>query len=267
MLQSLPLGPIPEVILSVAKAAIAAGNTYITLRDQIGTIFDDSLFAPLFPVRGQPAAAPWRLAFVTCMQFAEGLSDRDAAEAVRTRIDWKYLLGLELSDPGFDYSILSRFRDRLIEGHAEMSLLQRLLEKCKSLGLLRTRSDMRTDSTHVLASIRNVNRSDLVGETLRATLNVLATVDPNWIAVSVPRPGIRNTQGGLNAAVRFRRRTKSSQQQKRSGEMVLHKALDRVGRLQSSRHIDTNCSGRKVAGVTPAQDSIVCPELSDQAPA
>jgi len=108
------------------------------------------------------------------------------AEAVRTRIDWKYLLGLELSDPGFDYSILSRFRDRLIEGHAEISLLQRLLEKCKSLGLLRTRSDMRTDSAHVLASIRNVNRSDLVGETLRATLNVLATVDPSWIPVSVP---------------------------------------------------------------------------------
>ena len=93
------------------------------------------------------------------MQFAEGLSDRDAAEAVRTRIDWKYLLGLGLSDPGFDYSILSRFRDRLIEGHAEMSLLQQLLEKCKALGLVRARSDMRTDSTHVLASIRRMNRS------------------------------------------------------------------------------------------------------------
>ena len=131
MLQSLPLGPIPDATLSVAKAAIPVGNTYITLRDQIGTIFDDSLFAPLFPVRGQPAAAPWRLALVTIMQFAEGLSDRDTAEAVRTRIDWKYLLGLELSDPGFDYSILSRFRDRLIEGHAEMSLLQRLLEKAR----------------------------------------------------------------------------------------------------------------------------------------
>jgi transposase len=96
----------------------------ITLRDQIGTTFDDSLFAPLFPVRGQPAAVPWRLALVTIMQFAEGLSDRDAAEAMRTRINWKYLLGPELSDPGFDYSVLSRFRDRLIEGHAEMSLLQ-----------------------------------------------------------------------------------------------------------------------------------------------
>ena len=128
---------------------------------------------------------PWRLALVTIMQFAEGLSDRDAAEAVRTRIDWKYLLGLELSDPGFDYSILSRFRDRLIEGRAEMSLLQRLLEKCKSVDLLRARSDVRTDSTHVLASIRNVNRRELVGETLRSALNVLSTVNPQWVATSV----------------------------------------------------------------------------------
>lgn len=164
MLRSLPLGSIPNVTLRVAKAAIPAGNTYINLRDHLGTIFDDSLFAPLFPIRGQPAVVPWRLALVTIMQFAEGLSDRDAAEAVRTRIDWKYLLGLELSDPGFDYSILSRFRDRLIEGRAEMSLLQRLLEKCKSVDLLRARSDVRTDSTHVLASIRNVNRRELVGE-------------------------------------------------------------------------------------------------------
>ncbi len=113
------------------------------------------------------------------MQCAEGLSDRDAADAVRVRIDWKYLLGLDLTDQGFDYSILSRFRDRLIEGNAEMSLLQRLLERCQDSGLIRERGDMRTDSTHVVASIRNMNRSELVGETLRATLNVLATVDPN----------------------------------------------------------------------------------------
>jgi transposase len=95
------------------------------------------------------------------------------------------LLGLELSDSGFDYSILSRFRDRLIEGHAEMSLLDRFLDKCKSLGMLRDRSDMRTDSTHVVASIRNMNRSELVGETLRATLNILSTVDPTWVAANV----------------------------------------------------------------------------------
>jgi transposase len=185
MLQSMPVGPIPDNTSCVAKAAIPDGNTYTKLRDHLGTIFDDSQFVHLFSQRGQPASAPWRLSLVTIMQFAERLSDRDAAEAVRTRIDWKYLLGLELTDPGFDYSILSRFRDRLIEGHAEMSLLQRLLEKCKSLGLLRERSDMRTDSTHVLASIRKMNRSELVGETLRAALNVLSTVDPNWVSVNV----------------------------------------------------------------------------------
>ena len=185
MLQLLTVAPIPADTMRVAKDAIPEGNTCMALRDRLGAIFDDALFAPLFPARGQPAAAPWRLAVVTILQFAERLSDRDASEAVRTRIDWKYLLGLELSDSGFDHSILSRFRDRLIEGHAEMSLLDQLLDKCKSLGMLRDRSDMRTDSTHVLASIRNMNRSELVGETLRATLNVLSMVDPSWVAANV----------------------------------------------------------------------------------
>ena len=186
MLQLQSVGPIPADTLRVAKAAIPKGNTQLRLRDSLGTIFDDSLFAPLFPKKGQSAVAPWRLALVTVMQFAEGLSDRDAADAVRERTAWKYLLGLDLTDQGFDYSILSRFRDRLVEGNAEMSLLQRLLERCQDSGLIRERGDMRTDSTHVVASIRNMNRSELVGETLRATLNVLATVDPKWLSANVP---------------------------------------------------------------------------------
>jgi transposase len=152
----------------------------------LSELFSTMHCSPHFsPRRGQPAAAPWRLALVTIMQFAEGLSDRDAADAVRTRIDWKYLLGLELSDPGFNYSILSRFRARLVENNAEMSLLQGLLERCHDLGLVRERSDMRTDSTHIIASIRDMNRLELVGETLRATLNVLATVDPAWLCTHV----------------------------------------------------------------------------------
>jgi len=185
MLQLRTAAPVPADTLRVAKLALLASNPCLALRDHLGTLFDDALFAPLFPSRGQPAAAPWRLAIVTILQFAERLSDREAAEAVRARIDWKYLLGLELSDPGFDYSILSRFRDRLIEGHAEMLLLGRLLDQCKSVGLLRARSDMRTDSTHIVASIRNMNRSELVGETLRAALNVLSTVDPIWVTANV----------------------------------------------------------------------------------
>jgi transposase len=185
MLQPLAVRAIPPETARVAHAALSAENLYVKLRDCLGTLFDDELFVHLFPRNGQPAEAPWRLALVVILQFAEGLSDREAASAVRSRIDWKYLLGLELTDSGFDYSVLSRFRDRLIDGRAEMSLLQRLLEKCKSLRLLRLRSDMRTDSTHVVASIRNMNRNELVGETLRAALNVLSTVDPKWLSTTV----------------------------------------------------------------------------------
>jgi transposase len=185
MLRLLPVGPIPADTMRVAKAAIPEGNAYLRLRSFLGTVFEDELFSPLFSKRGQPALAPWRLALITIMQFAEGLSDRDAADAVRTRIDWKYLLGLELTDAGFNYSILSRFRARLIEGNAEMSLLQRLLERCRDLGLVRERGDMRTDSTHIMASIRNMNRLELVGETLRATLNVLSNVDAAWLSAYV----------------------------------------------------------------------------------
>ena len=185
MLRLRTVTSVPAGTMRVARCALPSGNACLALRDHMGTLFSDELFAPLFPSRGQPAAAPWRLALVTILQFAERLSDRDAAEAVRSRIDWKYLLCLELSDPGFDYSILSRFRGRLIEGHAEMLLLQRILEECRSLGLLHIRSNMRTDSTHVIASIRNMNRSELVGETLRAALNVLTTVNPKWVAANV----------------------------------------------------------------------------------
>ncbi len=111
----------------------------------------------------------------------EGLSDRQAAEAVRSRIDWKYALGLDLADPGFDYSVLSKFRARLMAGSAEMKLLDIMLEQFKAHGLLKPRGKQRTDSTHVLAAIRTLNRLESVGETLRAALNAVATVAPEWL--------------------------------------------------------------------------------------
>jgi transposase len=110
------------------------------MRDVLGSIYDDEDFAKLFEVRGRPAIAPWRLALVTVMQFAEGLSDRQAAEAVRGRIDWKYALGLELTDPGFDFSLLSEFRSRLVEGSCEHLLLEALLAACKERGYLKGRA-------------------------------------------------------------------------------------------------------------------------------
>src|ERR687890_2631539 len=118
--------------------------------------------------------------------FREDLPDRQAAEAVRARIDWKYLLGLELTDPGFGHSVLCEFRSRLLEGGAEERLLHRLLEACQARGLLEARGRQRTDATHVLAAIRVLNRLELVGETLRAALNELATVAPDWLRELAP---------------------------------------------------------------------------------
>lgn len=120
------------------------------------------------------------------MQFVENLSDRQAAEAVRARIDWKYALSLELSDEGFDFSVLSKFRERLIEGNAEQLLLDRMLEHFKAKQLLKARGQQRTDRTHVLAAIRVMNRLELVTETLRAALNDLATVAPEWLRTIAP---------------------------------------------------------------------------------
>jgi transposase len=107
-----PIGLVPEDTVRVAKAAFPKGTTYIQMPDVLGAIYEDEDFSELFEVRGRPAIAPWRLALVTVMQFSEGLSDRQAAEAVRARIDWKYALGLELTDPGFDFSVLSEFSVR-----------------------------------------------------------------------------------------------------------------------------------------------------------
>jgi len=185
-LHAQPIGPVPEQTTWVARAAFPKGNPYLTLRDHLGTIFQDADFATLFPAWGHPGLPPWRLALVTLLQFRETLADRQAAEAVRARIDWKYLLGLELTDPGFDFSVLSEFRDRLLAGSAEELLLAKLLERCRALGLLKTRGQQRTDSTHVLAAIRVLTRLELVAETLRAALNDVATVAPAWLQARAP---------------------------------------------------------------------------------
>src|SRR5262245_45798202 len=118
---------IPAETQRVAKAAFPKGNVYMRMRDELGELYCDEQFVELFPERGQPAASPGRLALVTVMQFAEGLTDRQAADAVRGRMDWKYALGLELTDAGFDYSVLSEFRGRLLMGQKEQTLLDVLL--------------------------------------------------------------------------------------------------------------------------------------------
>lgn len=163
------------------------GNPYLTLRDGLGTIFEDKDFADLYPSKGQPTISPWRLALITIMQFRENLSDRQAAEAVRSRIDWKYLLGLELTDPGFDFSVLSKFRNRLLEGKSETMLLDELLEACRRMDLVKPRGKQRTDATHVLAAVRVMNRLEQLAETMRAALNEIAAQAPGWLQGVAPK--------------------------------------------------------------------------------
>jgi transposase len=128
---------IPELTRFVAREALPNGSIFMMLRDELGPIFEDEDFADLYPSMGQPAESPARLALVTVMQFADNLTDRQAAQAVRERISWKYALGLELTDPGFHYSVLSEFRQRLVASSVERRLLDKLLEQCASRGLLR----------------------------------------------------------------------------------------------------------------------------------
>jgi len=179
------VGEVPEETARVARAAYPKGNPYMQMRDELGTIYEDEQFADLFPERGQPAESPWRLGLVTVMQFAEGLTDRQAADAVRGRIDWKYALGLELTDAGFDFSVLSEFRARMIAGGAEERLLEMLLNQIKARGLVKGGGKQRTDSTHVLAAIGSLNRVELVAETLRSALEGLAILAPEWLKAQV----------------------------------------------------------------------------------
>jgi len=180
------VGPVPEETARIARAAFSKGNPYLKLRDELGTLFEDRDFIELFSKRGHPSYAPWRLALITVLQFLENLSDRQASEAVRSRIDWKYLLGLELSDAGFDHSVLSGFRDRLVSNRRQELLLDRVLELLREKKLLKERGKQRTDSTHVLAAIRGMNRIELVMETMRAALNDLAEATPLWLSGIAP---------------------------------------------------------------------------------
>ncbi len=176
-----PIGEVPAETARVSGAAFPKGTLVIRLRDEFSALYQDEDFRRFYPTRGQPGLAPWRLALVTVFQFLEQLSDRQAADAVRGRIDWKYALGLELTDPGFHFSVLTEFRARLVAGGAEHLLLDTMLERFKARGLVKARGKQRTDSTHVLGAVHDLHLLELVAETLRAALDDLAAAVPDWL--------------------------------------------------------------------------------------
>src|SRR5207247_9199532 len=174
-LKSQGMEPVPEETARLAHIVCPAENLCLLMRDELGEVFQDELFASLFPRRGQPAEAPWRLAMVTVLQFAEGVTDRQGGNAVRTRIDVKYALSVELEDLGFDLSVLSEFRARVLAGGAEHRLCEALLTHARTRGWLKARGRQRTDSTHVLAAIQSVRPLGGVARSVRQTVTVLAT--------------------------------------------------------------------------------------------
>src|SRR3954454_14473335 len=154
--------PIPEETVRVARRAFPQVSVAIRLRDEFGSLYQDQDFQALFPSHGQPGLAPWRLALVTVLQFLENLSDRQAAEAVRARIDGKYALGLDLTDSGFHFSVLTEFRARLVAGAAEQPVLATVLERFKARGLVRARGKQRSDSRYVLAAVHDLHLLELM---------------------------------------------------------------------------------------------------------
>src|SRR5258707_689144 len=167
-LKSHGLEPIPEETRLLVERLSPKGTMVTQLRDALGPIYSDESFAHLFPRRGRPAEAPWRLALVTVLQAIEGLTDRQAAEYVRTRIDWLYALALPLADPGFDYTILTDFRQRLLSAQAQDLILEPILQLCRERGWLKARGKQRTDATAVLAQVRALSSLESVGESMRA---------------------------------------------------------------------------------------------------
>jgi transposase len=186
MLRPMEVPEVPAETARIAHAAFPKGALFIRLRDELGPLLLDQDFTQVYSGRGQPAVAPWRLTLITIMQFVENLSDRQAADAVRGHLAWKYALSLELDHPGFDASVLTEFRQRLLAQENPLLMLDRLLARCQELGVLRPHGKLRTDSTHVLAAIRVMNRLELIVETMRALLNALATAAPDWVQQIAP---------------------------------------------------------------------------------
>jgi hypothetical protein len=178
--------PEPDPQIAAAVASMYHGRKTprplaVQIRDRLGQWLGDEQFASAFGDRGRPGWSPSRLALVTVLQRAEKLTDRLAADAVRMRIDWKYLMGLPLDDPGFDDSVLSEFRGKVADAGLEQAALDALLDRLAADGLVAEGGRQRTDSTHVVAAVAALNRLELAGESVRAALEALAAAHPAWL--------------------------------------------------------------------------------------
>ena len=177
--------PEPDAQVAAAIKAIYRRKRLplaVAVRDMLGEVFPDEGFVSGFGVRGRPGYSPGRLALVSVLQMAEKLTDRQAAEAAGRDLSWKYALGPALDDPGFDHSVLPEFRARVLEGGLEQHLLDVLLAGLVERGLVKAGGRQRTDSTHVVSAVRDLNRLEVAGESVRAAVEAIVAAAPDWFA-------------------------------------------------------------------------------------
>jgi transposase len=190
-MQPQPWPQIPEMTARVARAASAKGAYPLAMRvrDELGELFADAEFAAAYGTRGRPGLSPGMLALITVLQKVENLTDRAAADRAKYGMDWKYALSLELEDPGFDHTVLSEFRARVAAHGLEEKALDLLLAALTDKGLVKAGGKQRSDSTHVISAVRDLNRLELAGECVRAALEALSAAAPGWIEQVLEVPG------------------------------------------------------------------------------
>lgn len=200
-----PPRPMPEELAVWGAKHLPADSPFRLVGDKLYEQYNEADYVDLYHPEGKPGHSPVDLSFVTVFQHMEKLSDRQAAEAVRTRLDWKYALHLPVDDPGFHYSVLSEFRDRTIRHQAEARLFDSILQQLGALGLVKRRGRQRSDSLAMLTKVRDLTRLEQVVETLRLALQALLKTDPNWTRETVPPTweesyGVRCVAGKLSKA-------------------------------------------------------------------
>lgn len=178
--------PMPEETERVGKILLGDNDPYRLMGDRLFEKWKEEEFADLYSSEGKPGYSPVILAFVSVFQFMERLADRQAAQALRMRLDWKYALHLSLEDAGFDFSVLSEFRDRLMDGKAEKRVFEKLVEEIRSMGLIKERGKQRSDSIAMLVKVRRLSRIEMVVETLRLAVVELVEANREWCEEIIP---------------------------------------------------------------------------------
>jgi transposase len=195
---------VPADTAELGQQLFGAEYAYRMLGDRFDQLLpEEQVFAGLYCETGRGAIPPLLVALVSVFQFLEKVPDRQAAEMVISRIDWKYALHLPLTYAGFHFTDLYAFRVRLYEHQEERRLFEEVLEKLKGMGLIKTRGKMRTDSSHVLGVVQRLTQLELVRETLRVALRASREVAGEWVEHSLPPSfceayAVRRSEYGLS---------------------------------------------------------------------